>query len=102
MTGPDGQHTGGSPGSDRVNVPERPGLQRPTAEPPVWTARMLATLEKGVTGGRWYSLIDKLYPDATLRSGLRGGGCQPRRGRGGSCQHRALCGDPGRQPDPSE
>jgi RNA-directed DNA polymerase len=27
---------------------------------------MLATLEKGVTGGKWYSLIDKLYPIATL------------------------------------
>jgi len=27
---------------------------------------MLATLEQGVTGGKWYSLIDKLYPIATL------------------------------------
>jgi len=26
---------------------------------------MLATLDKGVTGGKWYSLIDKLYPVAT-------------------------------------
>jgi RNA-directed DNA polymerase len=29
---------------------------------------MLATLAKGVTGGKWYSLIDKLYPEPTLRS----------------------------------
>jgi RNA-directed DNA polymerase len=29
---------------------------------------MLATLEKGVTGGKWYSLIDKLYPIATLEA----------------------------------
>ncbi len=29
---------------------------------------MLATLEQGVRGGRWHSLIDKLYPIATLRA----------------------------------
>lgn len=29
---------------------------------------MLATLEKGVIGGKWYSLIDKLYPISTLRA----------------------------------
>ena len=44
------------------------GPQRPRAEPPIWTQRMLATLEKGVTGGKWYSLIDKLYPIATLEA----------------------------------
>ena len=42
----------------------------PKTEPPIWTKRMLATLEKGVTGGKWYSLIDKLYPIATLAAGL--------------------------------
>src|SRR5476649_1695456 len=41
---------------------------QPRAEPTVWTARMLATLEQGVRGGRWHSLIDKLYPVATLRA----------------------------------
>ena len=44
------------------------GPQRPKAEPPIWTQRMLATLAKGVTGGKWYSLIDKLYPIATLEA----------------------------------
>ena len=29
---------------------------------------MLATLEQGVRGGRWHSLIDKLYPVTTLRA----------------------------------
>jgi RNA-directed DNA polymerase len=29
---------------------------------------MLATLEQGVRGGRWHSLIDKLYPITTLRA----------------------------------
>jgi RNA-directed DNA polymerase len=28
---------------------------------------MLAALDKGVKGGKWYSLIDKLYPEAALR-----------------------------------
>jgi RNA-directed DNA polymerase len=40
--------------------------ERPRAEPPIWTQRMLATLETGIKGGKWYSLIDKLYPIATL------------------------------------
>ena len=38
------------------------------AEPTVWTPRMLTALEVGVKGGKWYSLIDKLYPVDTLRS----------------------------------
>jgi RNA-directed DNA polymerase len=36
------------------------------AEPAIWTERMLATLETGIKGGNWYSLIDKLYPVTTL------------------------------------
>src|SRR6516225_4111917 len=35
-------------------------------EPRVWTERMLAALTQGVKGGKWYSLIDKLYPEDTL------------------------------------
>jgi hypothetical protein len=30
-------------------------------EPAVWTTRMLTTLEKGIKGGKWFSLIDKVY-----------------------------------------
>ncbi len=44
------------------------GPERPKAEPTIWTQRMLATLEQGVTGRKWYSLIDKLYPKATLEA----------------------------------
>lgn len=33
----------------------------------VWTERMLATLERGIEGGKWYSLIDKVWKEATLR-----------------------------------
>ena len=35
-------------------------------EPAVWTARMLAALEQGVKGGRWFSLMDKVYAPANL------------------------------------
>src|SRR5208337_3318664 len=44
------------------------GRERLQAEPTVWTARMLATLATGVKGGKWHSLIDKLYPIPTLRA----------------------------------
>jgi RNA-directed DNA polymerase len=37
-------------------------------EPSVWTERMLAALEQGVKGGRWFSLIDKVYADGNLRA----------------------------------
>ena len=35
-------------------------------EPTVWTTRMLAALETGVKGGRWFSLMDKVYAPANL------------------------------------
>lgn len=37
-------------------------------EPCIWTDRMLTALEQGVRGGRWYSLIDKVYALSTLRA----------------------------------
>jgi len=33
----------------------------------VWNERMLAALENGVKGGKWFSLIDKVYRPQTLR-----------------------------------
>lgn len=36
-------------------------------EPSVWTERMLTALEKGVKGGQWFSLIDKVYRLENLR-----------------------------------
>ncbi len=41
------------------------------AEPSVWTDRMLAALEKGVKGGKWFSLIDKVFSTANLESAWR-------------------------------
>jgi RNA-directed DNA polymerase len=40
-------------------------------EPAVWTDRMLAALEGGVKGGRWYSLLDKVYAERTLAAAWR-------------------------------
>src|SRR5450432_2815109 len=34
----------------------------------IWTERMLAALEKGVKGGKWFSLIDKVHRERTLRT----------------------------------
>lgn len=40
-------------------------------EPSVWTERMLDALVKGVQGGKWYSLIDKVTKLENLRSAYR-------------------------------
>ena len=37
----------------------------------VWTERMLAALGNGVKGGKWYSLIDKVYNPKTLKAAWR-------------------------------
>ena len=37
-------------------------------EPAVWTERMLTALEVGVKGGKWFSLMDKVYAQANLRA----------------------------------
>jgi RNA-directed DNA polymerase len=37
-------------------------------EPTVWTERMLTALEQGVKGGKWFSLIDKVYRPENLLS----------------------------------
>lgn len=34
----------------------------------VWTERMVSALENGVKGGRWYSLMDKVFGPATLEA----------------------------------
>ncbi|MGH7859168.1 MAG: group II intron reverse transcriptase/maturase [Candidatus Binatia bacterium] len=40
-------------------------------EPTVWTERMLAALEQGVKGGKWFSLMDKVYALPNLRAAFR-------------------------------
>jgi RNA-directed DNA polymerase len=41
------------------------------AEACVWSERMLAALGNGVKGGKWFSLIDKVYRPETLQAGWR-------------------------------
>lgn len=40
-------------------------------EPAVWTERMVDALERGVQGGKWHSLIDKVYAEKTLIAAWR-------------------------------
>ena len=40
-------------------------------EPAVWTERMLATLETGIEGGKWFRLIDKVWSTKNLASSLQ-------------------------------
>lgn len=40
----------------------------PFAVPSVWTERMLTALEQGVKGGRWFSLMDKVWAPANLHA----------------------------------
>jgi RNA-directed DNA polymerase len=37
-------------------------------EASVWTERMLAALDNGVKGGKWFSLMDKVYASTTLQA----------------------------------
>lgn len=37
-------------------------------EPAVWTERMVAALEAGVKGGKWFSLMDKVWAKRTLEA----------------------------------
>ncbi len=39
-------------------------------EPVVWTERMLATLETGIEGGKWFRLIDKVWSPKNLTRAL--------------------------------
>ena len=44
----------------------------------MWTERMLTALEQGVKGGKWFSLVDKVYAQGNLRSAFE----QVRRNKG--------------------
>jgi hypothetical protein len=39
----------------------------PGVEALIWTERMVSALVNGVEGGKWYSLMDKVYAPKTLR-----------------------------------
>lgn len=63
-------------GSDPVGVPRQVGTKQTGeaqdrwswVEPSVWTARMRTALDNGVKGGKWYSLVDKVYQRGNLEA----------------------------------
>ena len=48
------------PGVPRAKQGREVAPQWEWTEACVWTERMVATLERGITGGKWYSLMDKV------------------------------------------
>ncbi len=40
-------------------------------EESVWTERMLSALERGVKGGKWFSLVDKVYAPENLLAAFK-------------------------------
>jgi len=60
----------------QIKLPGVPKAKQDREVPPkwvwteaaVWTERMLATLERGIKGGKWFSLIDKVWKGENLQS----------------------------------
>lgn len=44
-------------------------------EPAVWTQSMLTALQRGVKGGRWFSLIDKVYNEGNMLVAFKSVAC---------------------------
>lgn len=59
------------PGVPRAKQGREVPQQWEWTEASVWTERMLATLETGVKGGKWYSLADKVWKIENLQSALK-------------------------------
>ena len=72
----------------QLNLPGVPRAKQGREIPPqwawtqasVWTQRMLATLERGIKGGKWFSLMDKVWKMENLLSACK----SVARNRGGS------------------
>lgn len=63
------QPTGTSAGVKDAAMPAGDiALRWKWVERSVWTDRMLMALEQGVKGGRWYSLMDKVWSESNLLS----------------------------------
>ena len=60
-------------------------------EAAVWTERMLATLERGTTGGKWYSLYDKVWKIENLQRAVEKvtAGKSPKKPDGRKCRRYA-------------
>lgn len=66
-TGQSEQRASGVPEKARQDA-EAQGRDWTWVEATVWSERMLAALENGVQGGKWFSLIDKVNRKETLRA----------------------------------
>src|SRR4051812_4729186 len=80
----------GSEAKTAPGVPERarqgaeakaPSRHWEWAEASIWTERMVSALENGVRGGKWFSLMDKVYAPRTLQAAW--GRVQANRGAAG-------------------
>ena len=60
-------------------------------EAAVWTERMLATLERGIQGGKWYSLYDKVWKMENLQRAVEKvkAGKSPKKPDGRKCRRYA-------------
>jgi RNA-directed DNA polymerase len=58
----------------------------------VWTERMLATLERGIKGGKWYSLMDKVWKRDNLQRAVEKvtRGKSPKKADGRKCRRYAA------------
>ncbi len=65
-------------------------------EPTVWNERMLEALETGVKGGKWHSLIDKVYRGGNLKAGWQ----RVRQNRGSGGVDRMTIHEFGKRVDP--
>ena len=58
------QQSAGS--ADKATQGAEAAHRYPWAEAEVWTERMLSALANGVKGGKWFSLMDKVFAPKTL------------------------------------
>ena len=60
-------------------------------EASVWTERMLATLERGIKGGKWYGLMDKVWKMENLQRAVQkvAAGKSPKKPDGRRCRQYA-------------
>lgn len=68
MTGPRQESIGSAEEAKRGAEADARSRDWSWVEASVWTERMVSALENGVRGGRWFSLMDKVWAPATLQA----------------------------------
>lgn len=77
------------PGVPKAKQGREVAQQWEWTEASVWTERMLAALERGVKGGKWFSLMDKVWKMENLQSAMK----QVMRNQGGAGVDGQSCED---------